>query len=363
MFDQQRLLSLPEADISVPSAASATPFLVTAQVLGIAADRDSLLDYLSSNRDAVRDYLERCGALYFRGFDLNGAADFQDTLIALGYDLLGSNFGGASPRPRVRDKVFLSTAAPGPFIIGYHTEFVYQQRRPGMIAFYCEQAPERYGETPFFDCARVYDSLGDALKEKLETLGVRYYRRFYGKRSPLNFRKTWSEVFDTNDKSVVETYLREEGADFQWLDDDSLVTELSLPAIVTDPLTKRKMLSVTMFTGESFAYNFWHFRERYSWATRYLLSWFVHRETRPGNRFLFVTLGDSTPFTRAECEEIQQACWRNAIISRWREKDFVLLNNKRWAHGRLNVGGRRKIIVAMGDQFDVRAWQANTALT
>ncbi len=362
MFDENQLSALPQSDISVPSSISDTRFVLNANELGIQADKAGLLSYFENNKNSIREYFDQHGAIYFRGFKLNGAEDFQDAMTALGFDLMASNLAGAAPRPCIRDKVFLSTDAPKPFIIGYHTEFVYQRKRPGMIAFYCEIAPELHGETPFINCAGLYDDLEPSLRDKLERNGVTYHRRFYGKKSKFNFRKTWMDCFNTEDKSVVEAYFESEGASYKWLEDNTLLTELSMQAVVTDPITKKKMLAVTMFNGETFAYNFEHFRDRYSWLTRKVLSWFVHRETRPENRFLYITLGDGTPFTQQESESIQKACWRQAIIAKWRVGDFVLLNNKRWGHARLNVRDERKIIVAMGDQYDLREWQANVAV-
>ncbi|MCH9674423.1 MAG: TauD/TfdA family dioxygenase, partial [Gammaproteobacteria bacterium] len=295
-----RLSPVPSQDITYASNASRTPLVVTPAALGIEADAASLFAFFEEHRTQMREHMDAHGALLLRGFSLDGPDDFQSSLTRLGYELMDKNLGGASPRSRIKDKVFVSTAAPKPFIIGFHTEFVYQQKRPGVIAFFCEEAPAIHGETPIFDCARVYSSLSEELRDKLETLGVRYQRRFYGRKSLFNFRKTWSDVFYTKDRSEVEKYFQDEGVDYRWETDGTLVTQLNVPAVITDYHTGQKLLSITMFNGESFAYNFWHFQERYSLAKRYLMDWLVRRETQPKNRFLYITLGDGTPFTRDE---------------------------------------------------------------
>ena len=69
---------------------------------------------------------------------------------------------------------------------------------------------------------------------------------------------------------------------------------------------------------------------------------------------LYITWGDGTPFTRSESEAIQRAAWNNAVIFKWQIGDVIVLNNVLWAHARMNVDDKRKIVAALGDQYDVR---------
>lgn len=342
------------SDITFRTPASETPVLVTPLDLGINPNEVPDLDFLIRKKALIRKHIGEFGAMVLRGFNSIGNDAFESLLTQLDYNLMDNNTGGASPRPRIKGKVFVSTVAPKPFIIGFHTEFVYQNKRPGVISFSCQKAPKTFGETPIFDCARVFERLTPELQQKLEDLGVQYHRRFYGGKSLINFRKTWSDVFETTDKSTVEKFLVAEGMEFIWDKDDNLVTQHRMPAVLKDPQTGEKLLSITMFNGESFAYNFWHFQERYGMVKRAILDYFVHRETQEGRRFLYVAWGDGTPFSRQESEQIQRAAWDCALIFKWQQNDILLLNNKRWAHARLNVSDERNIIVAMGDQYDIR---------
>ncbi len=342
---------LDKNDITYTTFESETPFVVSPISLDISKKKSALLSYIHSHKEDMRDYLDKQGALLFRNFQLTDMDDFREVLGALDYQLMQKNLGGASPRPHVADKIFVSTRSPKPFIIGFHTEFVYQRTRPGMISFFCQDAPQQYGETPIFDCAKVFRSLEPDIRLKLETLGVRYYRRFYAKKSLLNFRKTWKEVFYSQSKSDVEQYLDSESMEYAWHDDGGLTTSIHLPAVIQDEHTNEKLLSLTMFNGESFAYNFWHFQERYHPLLRLFMEWMVHRESQPKNRFLYITYGDGCAFSRRESEAIQRAAWDNAIIYRWKKGDLLILNNKRWAHSRLNVVKKRNILCAMGDEY------------
>jgi hypothetical protein len=87
----------------------------------------------------------------------------------------------------------------------------------------------------------------------------------------------------------------------------------------------------------------------------------VRRECAREDCFLHVGFGDGTPFTCAESEEIQRAAWESAIVFRWQPRDFVILDNIRFAHSRLNVEKPRAIVAAMADPYDVRDYVRRSA--
>ena len=338
-----------DSEIKQQTSASKTPVILTPESVGVSSDKESFRQFVSDNCEQLKQRLQRQGALLFRGFDVSKPEEFRIISDALQCDFFQDYMGGATPRTKIASQVFVSTEAPKPFIIGYHTELCYQKKRPELISFFCQQAPKIYGETPIYDCAEVYASIPEALREKLETHGVRYHRKYYGKKGLVNFHKTWKDVYYTEDKKVVEKILEKEGSDYQWHNDDSLTSQITLPAHTVDNKTGKKQLCLTMFNADSILYNFAQFKNRYNPITYYFLRWFVKNEYKPNNRFLYITLGDGTPFSRRESESIQKACWDNAIIFQWKVGDLLLLDNKRYAHSRLNVGSKRKIYVAMGN--------------
>lgn len=350
------LRSLSDHELSYESSASSIPLVVTPVMLGFEGGARDFVAYLSNNAREVKRKIAENGAILFRGFPVGNPWEYQYALKALGYDLYKSNQGGASPRRKVTDETFMSTEAPPHFIIGFHTEFCYQSIRPGMISFYCSETPSRHGETPLFDCSAVLENLSHGLRAKLVKHGVVYRRFFSGNKPLFKFRKTWQDAFGAQERGEVEAYLVREGMRYQWDADGNLATELNLPAVLTDPLNGNKYLSLTMFNGDSFIYNFRHFRERYNPLVRRSLEWFVRRECARKDCFLHVSFGDGRPFTRDESEEIQKAAWNSAIIFRWQPNDFVIIDNIRFAHSRLNVRKPRAIVAAMADAYDVREY-------
>ena len=346
-------------ELSFESNASELPFVVRANpALGTA--RAQVIACFREHAEPFRQLVRRNGVVLLRGMPIETPQDFQDALEALGYDLYATNYGGASPRANITRKTFESTAAPAPFIIGLHTEFCYQSTRPGMIAFFCIQPARRYGETPLFDCSLVWESLSPALRDKLETHGLLYRRYFYNRKSAMNFRKTWSDTFQTTNRADVEAYLDSEGMRYQWESNGNLATELQLPAMLLDPVHRKKRLSITLFNGDSFSYMFRRFRDRYHPIQRRALELFVRWEYAKKNTFLQVLWGNGQAFSKAETEEIQRAAWDNAIAFHWQPRDLLLIDNISFGHSRLNVKNPRRIIAAMADEYDVRAYRADS---
>ena len=355
-MDRLPIEPLKPHELSFATNTSHTPFSIRREAIVSGQETKDVFSFFAKHADLIRHTVKYNGALLFRNLPLTQAQEYEQLLTLLGYDLYESNYGGASPRSNITEKTFVSTEAPPPFIIGLHTEFCYQSTRPGMISFFCLQPGEKYGETPIFDCAKVWNSLSEKLKDKLEVHGLLYKRFFPGKKSILNYRKTWQETFQTTDRAQVETFLKSEGMNFQWCADDGLATELRVPAVMIDKIQGKKRLSITMFNAESFKLNFRYFRQRYNPLLRIALEWFVKHEYGRKDTFLQVSFGDGSPFLASESEQIQLAAWNNAIAFKWRAGDMLILDNISYAHSRLNVHKPRKIIAAMADPYDVREY-------
>jgi alpha-ketoglutarate-dependent taurine dioxygenase len=337
------------------SKLSNKPFVVRAPDIGQSdASLEKMVGFFSAHADTIKRQLREEGVLLFRGLPLSQPSEYERILEALEYDLYRTNYGGASPRSNVTQKTFVSTEAPAPFIIGLHTEFCYQTTRPEMISFFCVEPAAGYGETPLFDLSAIWRALDAPLRERLLKDGLLYRRRFFAEKSWINFHKTWRETFATEDKSVVEAFLKGEGMSFQWDERENLSTELRVPAALTDPVTGDPCLSITMFNADSIVFNLRHFKERYPFALRKALEWFVRYEYRDRNAFLQVLHGDGQPFTKAENHQIQRAAWAHAVVFPWRKGDLLLIDNVRFGHARLNVRKPRRLIAAMANAYDVR---------
>jgi len=355
------LTSLRRQDLSFETAISGKPFVIDFANMKLRhADMDGLLATFRERADEIRHVVKSNGCLLFRGLPITSPAQYQAALEALGYNLYRDYYGGASPRSNITEKTFVSTEAPSPFIISLHTELCYQTTRPGMISFFCMVPAAKYGETPLFDLNALWQNLSPRLRHRLAAEGLLYKRYLFGKKSLINFHKTWRDTFHTEDKEVVEQFFNAEGMRFQWDVEENIATELSLPAVLQDPLTGLPCISITMFNADTFVHNFRQFRERYNPALRRALEWFVRHEYSKPHTFLKVLHGSGAEFTAEETAEIQRAAWANAIVFPWRAGDMLLIDNIRFGHARLNVRKPRRLIAAMADPYDVRDLMATT---
>ena len=352
-----KLDALSQCERSFESKDSDKSFVIRATSQLSGDNKEKTFSYFKENAEAIKNLVKENGIVLFRDFSISSIHDYEKILETLGYDLFKTNKGGASPRANITQKTFVSTEAPSPFIIGFHTEFCYQNKRPEMISFYCVEPSPKYGETPLFDCHKMWRSLSNELRGKLKKKGLLYKRYFHRKKTRLNFKKSWQEAFETQNKKGAEAFLESEGMTYQWDKHGNLATELKIPAIIEDPVNGKTYLGITMFNADSFLYNFKYFESRYNPIFYYFLQWFVKMIYSKEDAFLQVFFGDSTTFSKAESEEIQRAAWDNAIVYHWKPKDLLIIDNIRFGHSRLNVTKPRKIIAAMANKYDIRQYK------
>jgi alpha-ketoglutarate-dependent taurine dioxygenase len=312
-------------------------------------------EWVERRREALLDTVHREGALLLRDFPIGEPERFEAVLLALDLDLDVSYQGGASPRRRVTKQTWTSTEVPSPFMIAYHTEMCYLRHRPRYIAFYCDLAPKRYGETVIFDGAAAWDNLSDAVRRMLETHGVRYRRYFPARRKRLlpNFYVPWRDAFGVQEPKQLEELLHQDGTSFQWLNDGSVETEKTVPAVMREESAGRACLSVSMYDEFSLVYNVDRFGDRYAPLARFLVRRFVKMQASRKHMFLRTLRGDGQAFSREQCHDIQRAAWDASVLFRWRKGDLLLLDNIRMGHGRMNIQRPRRIVAALANLYDV----------
>jgi alpha-ketoglutarate-dependent taurine dioxygenase len=346
-----RAIESPELTV----APSMPPFLHVAQPQRASHTWNfkNWLEHFKASRHDIKNRLQTQGAILFRGLPISEPKQFEELLLALDIQLNTQYFGGASPRSKLSQYTFSSTEAPAPLIISYHTEMCYLNVRPGVVAFYCDIMPSVHGETPIFNCHALYNSLSPQLKEKLSG-NVKYQRYFRSQPSRLNFNKTWQDAFNLTSKDELKNLLHEHNIDFSWDKQGNLLTETTMPAVIRHPATGKLCLSLTMFNQYSLTYNLRHFKTRYNPILRVLIDRLMLFQYERPNVFFRTVLGDGSPFTKEDTEEILAASWKCATLFSWRKGDVLLLDNILMGHGRLNVKGPRKIVAALGDNYDIR---------
>jgi amino acid adenylation domain-containing protein len=310
-----------------------TSFLQPGQSLPLVIEPDSdeidLADWASSHREFIETNLLKHGAILFRGFNLNSAADFENVANAIHPNLFGEY--GDLPREGVSGKVYGSTPYPPDKAILFHNESSHLHRWPLKIWFFCVQSAQQGGETPILDCRKIYQLLNPKLREKFEKKQLMYVRNYID-----GLDVSWQDFFHTSDKAEVENYCRQAGMEFEWLENNGLKTRKIRPAVAKHPKT-----------GEPVFFNqlqLHHVSCLDSAVRQSLLSLFGE-DKLPRN----VYYGDGTPIEDSVMKEIGAIYQENQISFTWQKGDILMLDNMLTSHSRNPYVGSRKIVVAMGE--------------
>jgi amino acid adenylation domain-containing protein len=322
-----KAVSLPQSQLIK------TSFLQPGEGLPLVIEPDSdeidLADWASSHREVIESDLLKHGAILFRGFNLNSAADFENVANAIHPNLFGEY--GDLPREGVSGKVYGSTPYPPDKAILFHNESSHLHRWSLKIWFFCVQPAQQGGETPILDCRKIYQLLNPKLREKLEQKQLMYIRNYIE-----GLDVSWQDFFHTTDKAEVENYCRQAGMEFEWLENNGLKTRKIRPAVAKHPKT-----------GELVFFNqlqLHHVSCLDSDVRQSLLSVFGEGKL-PRN----VYYGDGTPIEDSVMEEIGAIYQENQISFTWQKGDILMLDNMLTSHSRNPYAGSRKIVVAMGE--------------
>ncbi|BAZ54102.1 condensation domain-containing protein [Nostoc sp. NIES-4103] len=288
-----------------------------------------LISWAENNREYLETELLKHGAILFRGFNVKSVSEFETFAQTICSNLFAEY--GDLPRTGEGGKVYGSTPYPADKAILFHNESSHLHCFPLKIWFYCVQAAAEGGETPIVDCRKAYQLLSPQLREKLATKQLMYVRNFAE-----GLDVTWQNFFQTTDKIEVENYCNQAGIDFEWYDNNGLVTRQIRPALAIHPKT-----------GESVFFNqiqLHHISYLDTDVRESLLSIFGESKL-PRN----VYFGDGTAIVEEEIAEINVVYQESHISFPWQKGDIIMLDNMLAAHGRSPFVGQRKIVVAMGE--------------
>ncbi|HYN84227.1 MAG TPA: condensation domain-containing protein, partial [Pyrinomonadaceae bacterium] len=296
-----------------------------------AAPDVDVAEWARDNRELVERQLLKHGALLFRGFAVNSAADFERLATALCPELFDEN--GEHPRKTVSGKVYTPVFYPADQKILWHNENSFNHRWPMKIWFGCVRPADRGGETPLADSRRVYEMIPPDVRERFVERGVMYVRR-YGEGLGLG----WREVFRTSDKTEVERRCRENLMSFEWEGDEVLKTFCVRPAAVRHPRT-----------GETVWFNqaqHWHVSCLDPETRASVRSLYEERDL-PRNCYY----GDGSRISDSEMGSILDVYQKLEVAFPWRERDVVVVDNLLTAHARNPFAGERRLLVAMGEML------------
>ena len=291
-----------------------------------------LVAWAEAHRDEIEKDLLRHGGVLFRDFGVESVEVF-DRFAGLLVPERVNYIEGSSPRIMLTEKVYTSTEYPPEYPISQHNELSYAHRWPAKLLFYCLVEPQQGGETPIADSRRVLDEIDPEVRRRFMEKGVRYTRNMHDGRGA---GLSWQTVFETDDHEFIESYCRDGGLDFHWLEDGFLRTSQDRPAVISHPRT-----------GERLWFNQvdqWHVSNLGDEVSSALLDT-TREDSQPINAYH----ADGTPLDPADLDEIRRATGSVTVKFPWRHGDVLLLDNMLVSHGRSPFSGPRKVVVTMGE--------------
>ncbi|MCW5312699.1 amino acid adenylation domain-containing protein [Nostoc sp. KVJ3] len=336
-FNQKKLIGIiPQAISLLPERLVKTNYFQPGQtfplVIQPTTDDIDLIAWAKTNHEFLQTELLKHGAILFRGFNVESVSEFESFAQAISPDLFGDY--GDLPRTGEGGKVYGSTPYPSDKAILFHNESSHLNQWPLKIWFFCVQPAQQGGETPIIDCRKAYKIINPKLRERLDRKQLMYVRHYTN-----GLDVSWQKFFRTDDKSTVENYCRRTKIDFQWYDNNSLITRQIRPALAVHPKTSESVF-FNQIQLHHIAYLDAEVRES-------LLSTFGDKKL-PRN----VYYGDGTPIEDSVIAEINEVYQQSQTSFTWQKNDILMLDNMLTAHGRNPYIGSRKVVVAMAEMVD-----------
>lgn len=285
----------------------------------------NLNNWLVNNKDKFEKNLHQYGSILFRGFNINTVEKFHALMNVFPNKLLDYKLR-SSPRFEIENNIYISTTYPEDLSINMHSESSYAPQHPERIVFCCITPAEKGGETPIADNRIIMANLSNRLKNKFFEKGILYRRNLSGL-----LGLSWEEVFQTDDKKIVEEECKNNNMNFKWLDDNGLEISWFKKAIWEHPVTKE----VTWFNHGLF------FNKHM--LDKDILASLKSDEQLPNNTYF----GDGSEISLDEIKEIKLAYEKATIEYSWERGDVLFLDNLLFSHGRNPYKGERKIIVSI----------------
>ena len=289
---------------------------------------ETLLDWITGNRDEIFDRARDHGAVLLRGFEVATADDFARVVDALELDNM-PYVGGAAVRNRVAgDRVLTANESPPSEPIPFHHEMSQVPEPPHYVVFCCDVPAAEGGETPILLSNQVYQLARERHPEfmqRVEQLGVRYRRIMPTEDDPSSaIGRSWKSTYQASTREQAEARMREQQTSWTWLDNGDLETiTTALPAIRTEPRTGRK----TFFNSMIAAYTGW-----------------VDRRNDPTRA---VQLGDGSPVDHQAMVDIAEIMARHRVAFAWRKSDVLLVDNRLTMHSRNPFVPPRRILASV----------------
>ena len=303
-------------------------------LIPVVEGRGDLTEFAASRSGDVKAIMAEHGLLLMRGFDVldgGGLGEVMTNLFGRSMDYLFRS----TPRTAVGGRVFTATEYPRNHAIPMHSELSYHRDWPMHLIFGCVQAAERGGETPVADLRAVTRRLGAQRVARFADRRVMFVRN-YGHSVDL----PW-EVVSSRRPQRGRTHCRSYGIEWEWL------VKGSFTAISHKGVATRVGDDDAVWFNQAHLFHVSALPEDVREA---LVELFGEQEL-PRHAYF----GDGEPIAGEEIAAVNAAFDAERIYFQWRPGDALLVDNMRFAHGRMPYEGARRVLVAMASPFSETA--------
>ncbi|CAF1211162.1 unnamed protein product [Rotaria sordida] len=336
------VISLPEQIL----LDDGSPFpLVLAPKSDCLKSLSDVVSFVEQHRDELLSRLLRCGAILFRDFPIADAFEFDTFARAFNWIPL-PYVGGAAPRRQVTSIVFTSNESPPSEPIPFHHEMAQVPKFPKHLLFFCEIPSKSDGETPIAYSAMVYSRINNALPDyvrKLEEKQTRYIRILPDGDDPQSaIGRGWQSTYQTEDREHAEQVCREQGTDYEWLDDGCLKTTTKvLPAIRLD---ERTGIYVQYFSCLHTICIFPSGKK--TWFNSIVAAYMGWSDKRNDGKKA-VTFADGETMNEKDIQKCATILDESSVSLTWKKGDVLLIDNRQVLHARKSFEPPRRILAAL----------------
>lgn len=292
------------------------------------ADLADVISYLRDHREEFLAQAAEHGTVFFRGFPLKDANDFDAFVEALDwptftYDNSLSNAVRINHTPRV----FSANEAPPEANINLHHEMAQTPIYPSKLFFFCREAPAVGGASSLCRSDILWEQLLEqrpAFAQACAEKGLKYTHTMPPEEDPNSgMGRSWRSTLSVESRSEAEARLTELLYSWEWLDDGCLrVSTPALPAVRALENGRKAFFNqlIAAFTG-----------------------WKDSRNNAPSKA---ITFGDGTPMDDVGAQLAVDLAEALIFDVPWQAGDVALIDNYVVMHGRRTFQGSRSVLAA-----------------
>lgn len=295
-----------------------------------------LQEYFKAKHTEILEAASHYGVVKFSGFDIRSGTEWASVLYSSGLHQM-EYVGGAAVRNLIVGnesymndvQVLTTNESPPSEPILFHHELAQTPNPPDHICFYCLTNKAEGGSTPVLRSDMVYDWLLEnypAELKKFEELGVKYVRTVPEEDDPTSAQgRSWKSMFHVDSREKAEIEMKKDGWSWEWMDNgDCKTISTTLPAVRTSSNGKKAFFNQVVAA--------WH-------------GW-VDSRNKKGDAVVF---GDGSLLPVEMMNSLLEFMEANKCEHRWKDGDFVIVDNSVAYHSRQPFhGGRRRVLASIG---------------